>query len=140
MDSETLNDEALLAAFEDASLPLASWTHRGHVRVAWIYLERHGLAAAVSRMRDGLKHFTTAHGVPTGPMMGYHETLTIAWARVIEATRQNYGSEADSRAFCDAHPQLMVKTLLRVFYSRSHLLSEEARVGFVEPDLVALPG
>jgi len=139
MDAETLDDATLLEAFETATLPLAAWDHRGHVRVIWIYLERHGLAEATDRMRSGLQHFVAAHGVPVGPTMGYHETLTVAWARVTEATRRHYGAEVDSRAFCDAHPQLMVKTLLRVFYSRPHILSDEARGRFVEPDLAPLP-
>lgn len=139
MDAETLTDAELLHAFETATLPLAAWNHRGHIRIAWIYLDRHGFDVMVPKMRDGLQAFITAHAVPTGPTMGYHETLTVAWAQVIEATRQHYGPEADSRAFCDAHPQLMVKSLLRVFYSRAHLLTPEAKARFVAPDLAALP-
>ena len=48
---ETVTDEELLSAFEGLTLPLAQWTHRAHVRVAFTYLRRHPFEEALGRMR-----------------------------------------------------------------------------------------
>jgi hypothetical protein len=70
------SDAALLAAFEDGTYPFAEWTHRAHVRVAWIYLRRWGFDGALDRMRAGLTSYNRRHRVPDELERGYHETIT----------------------------------------------------------------
>jgi hypothetical protein len=62
-----------------------------------------------------------------------------------EATRRMcagvkaFGPEADAEAFFAAHPHLLSKVLLRLWYSRERMMSAEAKAGWVEPDLAPLP-
>jgi hypothetical protein len=53
---------------------------------------------------------------------------------------RHHGAGASSLEFCERHPHLLVPTLLRLFYTRARIVSEEAKRGFVPPDLATLPG
>jgi hypothetical protein len=134
-----LDDDAFIAAWLDLSLPFAQWTHRAHVRMAWILLRRHGFAEALPRARAGIRAYNAANHVPEGPQMGYHETVTHAWLRVVDSTMRSQPPADDSRAFCEAQPHLLQRTLLRLFYTRDRIISAEAKGRFVEPDLAPLP-
>ena len=62
--------------------------------------------------------------------------------QIIHATMQAYGevfpaTSADD--FCDTHPHLLHRTLLRVFYSPSGRDPEAEEDRFVEPDMGPLP-
>ena len=46
-----MDDASLLAAFQDTSLPAEAFHHREHVRVAWMYVMRYGVVAALSSVR-----------------------------------------------------------------------------------------
>jgi len=134
-----MTDDELIAAFEACSIPIEDWNHRAHLRVAWVYLDRHGLDGAIERMRVNIPRFNAAKGIVDTIDMGYHDTLTVAWLRIIDATRLAYAPEADSEAFLDMHTQLHSKVLLRLYYSRARIMSAEAKARFVEPDLAPLP-
>ena len=139
MDAGTLIDDAgLMAAFEKGVLPPEGWNHRAHVRVAFAYLRRYELNAALAQMRAGLHTLNAAHAVPDAADRGYHETITVAFMRLIHAAcgKQTFASSTE---FCDRHPELMKKDALFSYYSRGHLASPEAKTTFVEPDLAPLP-
>jgi hypothetical protein len=70
----------LVESFEAATLPLARFHHREHMRVALYYLSREPEADATTRMRDGLARFLAHHGIE-----GYHETLTVFWMKRLAA-------------------------------------------------------
>jgi len=82
------DDIALLDRFERRAIPRAEWTYATHVRVGWAMVERHGLAGAIERMRDGVRALNDANGVANTPDEGRHETVSIAWLRLIEAARR----------------------------------------------------
>lgn len=132
------DDDSLLAAFEDTSFPLEAWTHRSHVRVAYLYLTQFDLEEAVGRMRTGLQAYIAAHGVEDGVDKGYHETITQAFMRLIRTAVTLYGPFADSEDFCCRHPELLEKRVLLLFYSKARILSPEAKRWFLEPDLTPL--
>ncbi len=137
-----MTDEELQRQFEECTLPYDQWTHRAHVKVAFLYLRDHPLEVAVNNMRDGIRDFNAANEVPEGPWKGYNETTTVAFLRLIAATMAAYGEvipTASADAFCDAHPQLMCKHVLRLFYSPAQRGRPEAKHQFVEPDLAPLP-
>ena len=127
-----MTDDAFLADFEATALQ--SFEHRDHVRMAYAYARRGGVAHAVARARQGLRRLTAAAGVPDK----YHDTLTTAWARVI-ADHAVKSGDVGFDAFLAAHPRLLERDLLLAHYSRERLFSPAARAAFVEPDLVALP-
>lgn len=97
---------------------------------------------ALVRIRDGIQKHNAANAVVEGPTSGYNETMTQAFARLIAATIDAYEpvvptSTADE--FCDAHPQLMTRHVLRLYYSPAIRSNAAAKTQFVEPDLAPLP-
>ena len=138
----TPDEHNFLRQFEDCTLPFDQWTHRAHVRVAYLYLSAHPFETALERMRIGVKRYNAANNVPEGPTGGYNETTTHAFLHLIAAVKSAYAQThpaATADEFCDLHPQLMTRHALRLFYSpqrRMHLLAKQE---FVEPDLAPLP-
>ncbi len=137
-----MEDADLLRRFEDRTLPFEQWTHRAHAKVAYLYLRRLPFAGALERVRAGIKAFNAAHHVPEGPTSGYNETTTCAFMHLVAATIRTYNEvypTADSETFCDTHPQLMTRHVLRLFYSPARRMDPQAKTEFVPPDLTPLP-
>src|SRR5262249_26319217 len=84
--------------------------------------------AAESRCRPAETETTT----------GYHDTITVAFVRVI-ASRMTPGE--DYAMFRDLHPDLFDRALppLRRHYTKKRLFPAQARAAFVEPDRKELP-
>jgi hypothetical protein len=137
-----LNDDELLRRFEDLSLPFAEWTHRAHIRVAYLYLSRTDYATALGKIRRGIKAYNAANHVPESDTSGYNETTTCAMLQLVAATMAAYGPvmpTPNADAFCDTHPQLMTKHILRLFYSPERRMQLNAKTEFVPPDLTPFP-
>lgn len=134
-----MTDVELLAAFEACTLPMDAWNHRAHVRVASIYASRHNLAEAVCRMRSSIQAYNASRNTPDALDRGYHETMTVAFMRLVFAANQLTGPHESSVEFCEAHPELLDRTVLRTFYSKERILTWQAKADFAEPDLAPLP-
>jgi hypothetical protein len=137
-----MNDEEFLQQFESCSLPFEEWTHRAHVKIAFLYLQKLPFQAALDMVRRRIKAYNAAQDVPEGPTSGFNETTTQAFMRLVAATMNAYGAvlpTPDSESFCNTHPQLMSKHVLRLFYSPRRRMRPEAKHQFVEPDLGQLP-
>jgi hypothetical protein len=133
-------DDMLVQQFEACTFPFEEWRHRVHVKIAFLYAMRFDLEIAAKKLRDGIRAFNSANNVQDTPASGYHETMTMAWLRIIDATARAYKQEhlaADE--FVDFHPQLREKKVLRLFYSPELFMSLRAKYEFVEPDLAPLP-
>ena len=137
-----MTDEQFLAAFEQLTLPFDQWTHCAHVKVAFLYLSRHPFDLALAKMRAGIKSYNAHNRVPESATSGYNETTTVAFMRLIAATMSAYAKEFPTSSadhFCDTHPQLMTRSVLRLFYSPQRRMHPDAKTAFVEPDLAPLP-
>jgi len=134
------SDDEFIREFEAQRWPLARWRHADHIRLAYLYLHRLGFDEASVKIRHGIKAHNAAHGIPDLPTVGYHETMTIAWLRLVNAMLTEYGPAPDGTAFVEQHPELSQKKTLRLFYSKDLFMSPRAGTEFVEPDLTALPG
>ncbi len=137
-----MDDEEFLRRFEECTLPFDQWTHRSHVKVAFLYLRQFPFDQALVRIRSGIKKYNAANQVPEGPTSGYNETTTQAFLRLVAVTMQAYGkafSTPNADSFCDTHPQLMTRCALRFFYSPETRMHPLAKTEFVEPDLAPLP-
>lgn len=128
-------DEEFLAAFEDLTLPKEEFSHRQHVRLAWICLGRDRFDEASRRVVQGIQRFAAHHGA-TGL---YHETITQAWLRLVADGRRRQPGAASFEAFLAANPQLSGKGALEPYYEPATLMSDEARARFVAPDRAPLP-
>ncbi|HEV3418616.1 MAG TPA: hypothetical protein VG056_17470 [Pirellulales bacterium] len=137
-----MDDLELVRCFEDCTLPFEQWTHRCHVKVAYCYLLQFPFELALDRMRAGIKRYNAANQVPEGPTSGYNETTTQAFLRLVAVTIQAYSDAfptPDADSFCEAHPQLMTRHVLRLFYSQACRMNPLAKTRFIEPDLAPLP-
>jgi len=134
-----VDDRAFLEAFEAAAIPSSDWRHRDHIRMAFLYLRSEPFDTALARIRSGIRALNRANHVEEGLASGYHETMTVAWARLIASTLEVHGPRDDAAAFIEANPHLLATSLLRLYYSRERILTEEAKARFVEPDLAPLP-
>lgn len=135
-DTTTMSDEDFLAAFLDSSMPPAGFDHRGHVRAAWLLLQRRSLPDAVKETCEAILRLATRLGVPGK----YNRTLTEAMVRLMA-----WGGGADRsiswKTFLAANATLMsdARGMLARHYSTELLESEEARMRFVPPDRLPLP-
>lgn len=134
-----IDDETFLREFETQRWLLEKWHHRDHIKLAYLYLRRFGFEEAVGKIRTGIKAHNATHGVPESPTSGYHETVTIAWLRLVDLVLCEYGPANSADEFFEQHQELSQKKTLRLFYSRERFMSAEAKVRFVEPDLAPLP-
>lgn len=142
--SDALDDAELARAFASATLAHAAWDHAAwdhaaHLRIAWMHLERDAFARALERLREGIRRLNAAHGVPSTPTGGYHETLTVAWLRIVAEARRRGPDVDDARSFVDLHGARLAPERLLDFYSRKRLRNDDARRCFVEPDRMPLP-
>jgi hypothetical protein len=149
-----MTDSEFLSKFENRSLARSEWTHEAHVRMAWLYLARtDNYRTARSKVRSGIKKLNAAFLArsvapcgatkPAEPAaearpLGYHETITTAFVRVI-ATRSRPGESFAS--FRKRNPDLFDGRLsvLLAHYSPGLLFSDEAKTKFAQPDLEPLP-
>jgi hypothetical protein len=128
-----VDDAQLWETFCGAKLPASGWTHREHLRTAWMYLERHDLDDAHILMRVGIIRLNAFHGLVETPERGYHETLTRVWLVLVAAARR-VDRRQDSASFLEAHASSLGKEAPLRYYARERLFSHEARARFVEPE------
>ena len=135
-DPNTMSNDQFLAAFLDASMPPAAFDHRGHLRAAWLLLQRRPLEAAVTDTCAAIARLAARLGAAEK----YHRTLSEAVVRLMA-----HGGGADPElsweAFLDANADLVgdARAVVARYYSDTLLNSTRARQGFVPPDRLPLP-
>jgi hypothetical protein len=129
-----LTDDEFVTAFENLSLGGESFGHRGHVRLAWIYLKRYPAHEALPLFAKGLRKFATHLGAADK----YHETITWAYLALINE-RMARGQESNWETFSAANADLFEWPggALSRYYDPSTLESDLARRTFLLPDHVA---
>lgn len=129
-----LNDEEFVRQFEACTLPAECFHHRDHVKLAWLYLQRHSVLETVQKFSEGIKRFAAAHGKSDL----YHETITWAYVFLIHERRQRAGGEQSWETFAAANPDLMnwQTSILKSLYREETLRSELARRIFIFPDRI----
>jgi hypothetical protein len=129
-----MTDDEFRAAFENLTLPRGEWTHAAHVRLAFLYLRSMPADDALATIRERITAFNYAHG----NRIGYHETVTAVFVRLIAHALADL-ADTDFAGLGAARPDLFEPDLLLRYYSRERLYSPEARARFVSPDVAALP-
>jgi len=132
--------DSLIHAFQECSLPRSQWTHEAHLTVAlWYYLFCDSEPEAIDAIRNGIKRYNSVQGIETTKDSGYHETLTLFW---VQTVREYLADESQNRSIVHLANGLIEqyadRTLPFRYYTREHLMSWEARINWVEPDLRAI--
>ena len=135
--AEVLN---LVHRFEFCTLPREEWTHRAHLTVALWYCLRHSFEEATWLVREGIKKYNASHGVTQTRTSGYHETMTLFWLRIVrkylsEVSPVDFTLTALANGLVERYGD---KGLPFAYYTRERILSWEARMNWVEPDLKEL--
>lgn len=133
--SISVPDATFLGRFERCELPEAEWTHIAHIRVAWICLSTLPADDALQRIRTSILRYNTE---VLQRRHKYHETVTVAYTRIVAARIRAGESWEDFARRIDDLLDTEVPLLLR-YYSKNRLFSNAARDGFLEPDLEKLP-
>jgi hypothetical protein len=129
-----MSDDAVLQAFAACQLDPAKFHHADHIRLAWLCVNRYGAGRAEARLLDGIRKFAEHAGVPRK----FHFTITIAWTRLVTAAQNNSPAANNFSDWIQLHPELLDRNLLAKYYSLDSLQTEDARSGWVEPDLAPL--
>jgi CDP-diacylglycerol--glycerol-3-phosphate 3-phosphatidyltransferase len=128
--SAHLNDDEFLTALGTCELPLSSFRHGDHLRLAWLQLHRKPFGEALRLVQEGIRRYAAHHEVSHI----YHETVTIAWVRLLATHR-----EATFKQFITENEDRLNLDLLHRFWSPTALNSETARLNWLPPDKESLP-
>ena len=128
-------------AFLALSLPKSEWTHEAHLATcAWLVLERPDILPERD-LPNLIRRYNESVGGVNSDSEGYHETITQCFVRAVRL----YLSRVDpalplvekvNGLLCSAEGR---RDWPLCFYDPKTLFSREARLGWVEPDLAALP-
>ena len=131
-----MNDDELLARFENCSLPNGSFHHQDHVRVAFLYLCKYPALQALDHFSSALRRFASAHGKPSL----YNETITWAYILIIRERMARSGGPQTWLTFAANNPDLLTwkDNVLRTYYSEETLKSDLAKTTFLFPDKPAV--
>jgi hypothetical protein len=130
-----MHDDAFLDAFETGALPNSAFHHLDHVRLTWLYLRRDGPEPGAANVAAGIGHFAAAHGAAEH----FHVSVTRFWVRLVQYLIDAFPSITSFDDLLDAFPPIADKRLIYRHYRPETLASPEARLGWVAPDVRALP-
>jgi hypothetical protein len=131
-----MSDDEFLSSFTACTLPPEQFSHAGHIRLAWINLQRHSFDQAADATCRGIR----AYAAHLGAAAKFHTTITVALMHLLRAA-----GAADRNTswyqFVGANQDLVhnARAVLARYYSPQRLDSEQARERFLAPDLLALP-
>ena len=131
-----MDDTELLTLFESQSISNEDWSHEYHIRIAAIYLLANGFEKALDKVKTGIKKLNAVNEVPVSQFRGFHETLTVAWLKLVSSRLHNY-KVVNSLELIDKYQDLLNPRLLGEYYSDGKLMSDEAKIKFVQPDIKA---
>jgi hypothetical protein len=130
--------DAFLAGFEGCTLPKERWTHGAHLLTGACYVHALGQAAAIDRMRTCVKRYNESVGGKNTETSGYHETITVAWIKLLDALLRESG-EMQRAAFARLAVERFAgdREIFRRYYAFDLVSSVEARRNWVPPTLAA---
>ena len=133
---EQLNDEEFLRQFE--SCTLTSWSHKTHLRMAWLYLTRDGRRVGVKKIFDGIKNFIDNSSIARKTT--FHFTMTYFWIQMVDLAIAQSEKNIDFEEFLRLNPQLLNGGLFLEYYKKETMLNNPtARQEMVLPDIKPLP-
>ena len=131
--------DILARAFTARTLPKAEWTHHAHLRVGLWHVLRYPDGVALDLLRLRIRSYNESTGVLNTSSGGYHETITRFYVAVI----RSFLDSVDAQRPTDELAQDLIarfgdKDLPFRYYTRERLLSVEARLGWLPPDVEPL--
>jgi hypothetical protein len=130
----------LVTRFLAGVLPREEWTHGAHLAVGLWHVHRYGPEDAIARLRVCIRALNDRHGTPNTESSGYHETITVAYVRLIDQflAMGPTGTPVESRLPDLLSGPLADQKFLGRFWSREVLMSPTARATWTPPNLCSL--
>jgi hypothetical protein len=126
---------ALVSAFETCTFHPSEFRHYQHLTVALWYVWHLSFEEAKGKVTNGIRRLAETYG-----KMGYHETITIFWLRMVSSFAAEHKSKSPllttANALIEKYDD---KDLIRRYYSEELLNSAAAKAEWIEPDLTSLP-
>lgn len=133
------NIEFLVDKFNNQSFLKSEWTHETHLVVGIYFLKNYNFYEAVCRLKSGIILLNKSHQTSNTSDGGYHETLTIFWAKIIRTyleLRQANSIEILVNTFLNS--SLADKELAFKFYDKKRLLSPHYRTFYIKENRLAI--
>jgi len=130
-----MNDAEFLRLFHQSVLSGEDFRHGGHLRLAWLILSKHPRDVAEQIVARQIRQFAVANGASNR----YHDTLTRFWVRLVSHVMGIAPEAGSIDELLARFPLLLDKSLPYRHWRGETFNSDEARAGWVEPDLVPLP-
>lgn len=122
--------------FESGAIAPEQFTHREHVRLAYIYLCEGSLETAHARTKEAILSLLERNNID---VTKYHETLTLAWLKAVRFFMSKTASADSAAQFIELNPRLLDSKIMLTHYSPETLFSAEARAMFIDPDIEPIP-
>ncbi|CAF4055393.1 unnamed protein product [Rotaria sordida] len=133
---DELDDDEFLKQFE--SYTLKNWSHKTHIRMAWLYLTRNGRRVGVNKIFDGIKNFI--QNSPIARKTTFHFTMTYFWIQMIDLAIAQSPKQINFEEFLRLNPHLLNGGLFLEYYKKETMLNNPiARQEMVLPDIKSLP-
>ncbi|WP_261842257.1 hypothetical protein [Aliamphritea ceti] len=134
MSDIILQDSEFVAQFEDCSLSPTHFNHRGHIRIAWLYLQNNVISVALDKLVTGIRRYAGSLDAADK----FHYTITTALLQIL-VLRQAECKASDWLTFIEMNSDLVTdaEQLLLRHYRREVLFSDAAKAAWVEPDIQA---
>ncbi|CAF1245894.1 unnamed protein product [Rotaria sordida] len=128
-DAQFLND------FQTGVLPFEQWTHRAHIRMAYLVCKSsNNFEEGLLKIRQGIQNFNSLHASKL--KVGFHETMTQFWTTMVwNAIQKCDSSILNSNDFIDRNNHLLDSSLWKQYYSPTLMFSPDAKRNFTPPDL-----
>jgi hypothetical protein len=122
------------------TLPRPEWTHEAHLAAcAWLILERPDILPERNLPRL-IRRYNESVGGVNDDSQGYHETITqVSILGVRRALARSEDRSLAERVNALLQAEEGRRDWPLRYYSAKLLISKEARLGWVEPDLAPLP-
>jgi hypothetical protein len=134
-----LEIDAFLQAFEAGTLPKNRWTHGAHLLTGACYVHMLGVPAAIDRMRLCVRRYNEAVGGQNTETSGYHETITVAWIKLLGGLlRQVQPIERAAFAGQAVEHFIGQRDIFSRYYDFDVIASTDARRRWVPPTLQPL--
>ncbi len=133
---DEVSDDEFLKQFE--SCTLTDWSHKTHLRMAWLYLTRDGRRVGVNKIFDGIKNFIKNSQVSRKTT--FHFTMTYFWIQMIDLAIAQSPKDINFEEFLRLNPHLLNGGLFLEYYKKETMLNNPtARQEMVLPDIKPLP-
>ncbi|KAJ3274918.1 hypothetical protein HDV01_001782 [Terramyces sp. JEL0728] len=132
----SVGDEVFIEAFENSKLEFQDWTHRAHVRMAWIYIrdDSYSQEESFAMIKKGIVQYNLSNQERISH--GYNHTITTFFSKLValalENDVKNGSGNDDFLDFLERYPKLDTFSTIFNYYAKEILYSDKAKTSSFE--------